>query len=71
MQLLYEAKIIKNLQGGKGIPKIYWYGTDGEYNVMVMQLFKDNMEELFVNCRRKFSLKTVLMSGEQFVCIIS
>lgn len=67
MQLLYEARIIKHLQGGKGIPKIYWHGTDGEYNVMVMQLFEDNLEELFSRCKRKFTLKTVLMAAEQFV----
>ncbi len=51
----------------KGIPKVHWYGVDGDYNVMVMQLLGPSLEELFNLCGRRFSLKTALMLSEQIV----
>ena len=30
-QLLYEALTYMNLQGGVGIPKFHWCGTQGQY----------------------------------------
>ena len=29
-QLLYESKIYRILQGGVGIPNMYWYGVEGD-----------------------------------------
>jgi len=50
-----------------GIPKLHWCGSEGDYNIMVMELLGPNMEELFNYCHRKFSLKTVLMIADQMV----
>ncbi|XP_044471935.1 casein kinase 1-like protein 3 [Mangifera indica] len=66
-QLLYEAKIYKNLQGGSGIPSIKWYGVDGDDNVLVVDLLGPSLEDLFVYCGRKFSLKSVLMLADQMI----
>ncbi|WOL20492.1 hypothetical protein Cni_G29297 [Canna indica] len=66
-QLLYEAKLYNILQGGSGIPNIKWYGVDGEENVLVMDLLGPSLEDLFVYCGRKFSLKTVLMLADQMI----
>ncbi|KAK6941488.1 Protein kinase domain [Dillenia turbinata] len=66
-QLLYEAKIYNILQGGSGIPGIKWAGTDGEDNVLVLDLLGPSLEDLFVYCGRKFSLKTVLMLADQMI----
>jgi serine/threonine protein kinase len=63
-QLLYETKLYKLLNGGVGIPKIIWYGTEGDYNSMVMELLGASIEDLFTYCGRKFSMKTTLMVGE-------
>ncbi|KAH9326410.1 hypothetical protein KI387_006588, partial [Taxus chinensis] len=66
-QLLYETKIYKLLMGGTGIPNIRWFGIEGDYNVLVMDLLGPSLEDLFNFCNRKFSLKTVLMLAEQML----
>ncbi|KAK6930692.1 Protein kinase domain [Dillenia turbinata] len=64
---ILEAKIYDILQGGSGIPGIRWAGTDGEDNVFVLDLLGPSLEDLFVYCGRKFSLKTVLMLADQMI----
>uniref|UniRef100_A0A2P2MLJ8 non-specific serine/threonine protein kinase n=2 Tax=Rhizophora mucronata TaxID=61149 RepID=A0A2P2MLJ8_RHIMU len=66
-QLLYEAKLYNILQGGSGIPGIKWSGVDAEDNVLVLDLLGPSLEDLFVYCGRKFSLKTVLMLADQMI----
>lgn len=66
-QLLYESRIYQMLQGGVGIPNIHWFGVEGEFNVMVVDLMGPSLEELFTNCGRRFSLKTVLMLADQMI----
>lgn len=64
-QLLLEAKLYRILGGTLGVPKVYTYGIDGEYNVLVIELLGQSLENLFSQCGRKFSLKTVLMLMDQ------
>jgi len=66
-QLLYESKLYKILAGGVGIPNIHWYGVEGDYNVMVIDLLGPSFEDLFSFCNRKFSIKTVLMLADQMI----
>lgn len=78
--MYYEAKLYKIFDGaGKinsmsiwliilvGVPKLYYYAQEGDYNVMVIDLLGPSLEELFEYCRRKFTLKTVLMIAIQMV----
>lgn len=44
-----------------------WFGVEGEYNVLVMDLLGPSLEDLFNFCSRKLSLKTVLMLADQMV----
>lgn len=66
-QLLYEARIVKLLQGGIGIPACYWYGLEGEWHAMVMERLGHSLEDLFNACQRVFSLSTVLQLGIQML----
>jgi len=66
-QLLYESKLYRILQGGTGIPNVNWFGVEGDYNVLVMDLLGPSLEDLFSFCNRKLSLKTVLMLADQMI----
>ncbi|KQJ97080.1 casein kinase 1 isoform X1 [Brachypodium distachyon] len=66
-QLHYESKVYMLMQGGNGIPHLKWYGVEGEYNVMVIDLLGPSLEDLFNSCNRKFTMKTVLMLADQLI----
>jgi hypothetical protein len=71
-QLAYEYKLYRLLQGSGspppvGLPNVLWFGREGDYNVMVMELLGPSLEDLFNFCNRRFSLKTVLMLADQMV----
>ncbi|XP_010650105.1 casein kinase 1-like protein 10 isoform X2 [Vitis vinifera] len=66
-QLHYESKLYMLLQGGTGVPHLKWFGVEGEYNAMVIDLLGPSLEDLFNYCNRKFSLKTVLMLADQLI----
>ena len=69
-QLLYESRLYKLLEGGIGIPRIRWFGTERDYNVLVMDLLGPSLEDLFNFCGRKFTMKTVLMLADQMIARI-
>ncbi|KAF3489826.1 hypothetical protein F2Q69_00055153 [Brassica cretica] len=66
-QLHYESKLYMLLQGGTGIPNLKWFGVEGDYSVMVIDLLGPSLEDLFNYCNRKFTLKTVLMLADQLL----
>ena len=66
-QLVYEAKLYRVLQGGVGMPSMEYFGQEGVYNVMAMDLLGPSLEELFNYCSRRFSLKTTIMLADQLV----
>ncbi|KAD4385093.1 hypothetical protein E3N88_25261 [Mikania micrantha] len=66
-QLLYEAKLYNHLQGVVGVSRIHWSGIDVQDNVLVLDLLGPSLEDLFVYCGMKFSLKTVLMLADQML----
>ncbi|XP_012153153.1 casein kinase I isoform X4 [Megachile rotundata] len=77
-QLHIESKFYRMMQGGViekifyhkipvGIPTIKWCGSEGDYNVMVMELLGPSLEDLFNFCSRRFSLKTVLLLADQLI----
>jgi serine/threonine protein kinase len=66
-QLLNESRVYHALSGGVGIPSVRWYGSEDEYNLMVMDHLDSSLESLFTECNRSFSLKTVLMIADQLL----
>jgi serine/threonine protein kinase len=66
-QLAYEYKLYRILQNRVGIPAVRWFGKEGDFYVLVMDLLGPSLEDLFNFCGRKFSLKTVLMLADQLI----
>ncbi|XP_031622794.1 casein kinase 1-like protein 5 [Contarinia nasturtii] len=66
-QLKNEYRVYQLIGERTGIPKLIYYGSNDQYDYLVMQLLGPSLEKLFNYCRRKFSLKTVLMLGEKMI----
>lgn len=65
--LLYEAKLIRTLQGIRGVPKVRWSGTEGDYNVLVMDLLGLNLGKQFTACQLKFMTKDLVQVAVQLL----
>ena len=52
---------------GFGIPELYSYGYNSNYNLMVMELLGQSLNDLFKLKNKKFSLKTTCMLGIQMI----
>ena len=37
-QIYSESKLYQALQSGVGIPELYWSGTQGNYNILIIEL---------------------------------
>ncbi|XP_036354776.1 casein kinase I-like [Octopus sinensis] len=66
-QLAYESKVYQHLQKDHGIPSISGYFQHNGYNIMVMELLGQSIEELFNVCNRRLELKSVLMLADQML----
>ena len=44
-----------------------WFGSEGDYNVLVIDLLGPSLEDLFNYCGKRLSLKTVLMLADQMI----
>ncbi len=51
-----------------GIPKLFWYGVEGDLNIMVLELLGPSLEHLLKKQHgRCFSLKTMLLVSCQML----
>ncbi|CCD25483.1 serine/threonine protein kinase HRR25 NDAI_0F01640 [Naumovozyma dairenensis CBS 421] len=66
-QLEYESRVYRYISGGIGIPIIRWFGREGEFNAMILDLLGPSLEDLFNYCRRSFSFKTIIMLALQML----
>ncbi|KAI9298684.1 kinase-like protein [Neoconidiobolus thromboides FSU 785] len=66
-QLKDEYRTYKILQGTEGIPAVYYFGTEGQHNLLCIDLLGKSLEDLFDLCQRKFSIKTVAMLAKNMI----
>ena len=62
-----EISIYKILKGKPGFPEFYWFGTECDYNIMVIDLLGPSLEDLLQLCRGKFSIATTFQLAKQMV----
>ncbi|KAH0829819.1 Casein kinase I isoform delta [Fonsecaea pedrosoi] len=65
--LTQEIEIYRQLRAKRGIPRLLWHGSHGEFQAIVFDLLGPNLEDLFQYCDKKFSLKTTLMLMDQLI----
>ncbi|KRX04546.1 Protein kinase-like domain [Pseudocohnilembus persalinus] len=49
------------------LPRLYHYGQEASYNIMVIDLLGPSLEDLLQLCGGKFGLKTVIMLADQMI----
>ena len=67
--LLENEAIIMNYLKSPNIPHVYSFGSNSNYNILVMQLLGKSLGNIFEE-KKVFSVKTVSMLGYQFVSIL-
>lgn len=65
--LRHEFQVYKKLCGGIGIPSVRWFGAEVGFNAMVMDRLGPSLDDLFLDCNFRFTLKTVLGIAGQLV----
>ena len=65
-----RQKVYRHFGEHPGLPHIYWYGSEGDYNVLVMQMLGPSLEDCFNFCKRRFTLKTVIQLGTQMLSLL-
>ena len=53
-----------------GFPKFLYYGSEVDYFIMAIELLGPSLEDMFVYCGRKLSLKSVLLIADQLIARI-
>lgn len=66
-QLQNESKIYKKMQGKEGFPGAFWFGSDADHNILIIEKLGPSLEYLYNYCGRSFSDQTVLLIGEQLI----
>ncbi|KAJ3058482.1 casein kinase I, partial [Rhizoclosmatium hyalinum] len=66
-QLRDEYRTFKILANSVGVPNVYFFGQEGLYNILCIDLLGPSLEDMFDLCKRKFSVKTVCMAAKQMI----
>ena len=64
-----EIQFLKRLESVNGIPRVYWSGSHGKYDIMVLSLLGKDLSA-YLKIYHKFSLKTVILLADQILTIL-
>lgn len=64
-QLVYESRVMQELQGTPGIPQKYWFGVAGEHNVLIMQRLGKCLIEKYVTPAECFEVARQILERLQ------
>lgn len=67
--VIREGTFLKKLENIRGIPKVYWSGSKGDQDVLVLTLLGKDLAS-YLKIYKKFSLKTVLMIADQLLVLL-
>jgi len=62
-----EFCVYTKLKGGTSIPYVHWFGRESGFNAIVVDHLGQLLEDLFVQCHFKFTVKTVSLLAGQLV----
>ncbi|KAG2045643.1 kinase-like protein [Suillus hirtellus] len=63
----HEYNILKQLEGGIGIPQALWFGRELTYHALALNLLGPSLHKLFLACNHKFTLQTIVNLGDQLL----
>ncbi|WVO25012.1 uncharacterized protein IAS62_006396 [Cryptococcus decagattii] len=66
-EYLIYRRVSLNVPNEHTIPSIRWYGKEGNYRALVMDMLGPTLQDLFKSHGGPFSLKTVLMIADQLI----
>ena len=69
-QVAFESQILRRLQGKHGIPELYWSGSDGDFNCLILQKLGLNLAAMSKRCGGSLSLKTGLILLDQMINLL-
>ncbi|KAG2108219.1 casein kinase I [Suillus discolor] len=62
-----EYWILKQLEGGVGIPRTLWFSRESVYHALVLELLGPSLHQLFLANNQRFSLLNVVNLGVQLL----
>lgn len=51
----------------EGVPKVFCFGNDNKYNILVMEILGRSLDSYFNECGKKFKLFTACYLGIEMV----
>lgn len=65
--LEHEAMVYERLVDCPYVPRLHWFGTDYDCDIIVLDLLGPSLETLFAELGRGFPVRTVLVFGIDLV----
>ncbi|KAG1742238.1 putative casein kinase I [Suillus paluster] len=65
--LEHEYHILKQLEGGVGIPHVFWFGREAAYHALTLDLLGPSLHNLFLAHNQMFDLHTAVNLGDQLL----